>query len=95
MVIIAAGDISEYALVTLQADGWKVMQVDPVQNPSMRDDGKYPERFWAVYTKLHVFGMAQYDTGTPALPHVVLGMSDNDSHVWTIIAPTRSKGSQE
>jgi hypothetical protein len=62
-VVIAAGDVSEYATVTLQADGWVVHKVEAVSNPSMRDDGKFPARFWAVYSKLYVFGLTEYEKG--------------------------------
>lgn len=63
MVVLAAGDISEYATLTLQADGWTVHQVDAVDNPSTRGDGSYPDRFYAVYSKLHVFGLQKYEKG--------------------------------
>lgn len=63
MVVLAAGDISEYATLTLKADGWYVHQVDAVDNPGMRGDGKFPERFYAVYSKLHVFGLQKYEKG--------------------------------
>lgn len=62
-VVLAAGDVSEYATLTLQADGWLVHKVEAVNNPSMRDDGKFPTRFWAVYSKLHVFGLTEYEKG--------------------------------
>jgi hypothetical protein len=67
-VVLAAGDVSEYAILTLEADGWIVRQVQAVRNPSMRDDGKYPARFWAVYSKLHVFGLTEYDKGEHCVP---------------------------
>jgi alpha-N-acetylglucosamine transferase len=63
MVVITAGGISDYAKLTLRNDGWIVQEVEAVQNPSMRDDGQYPARFWAVYTKLNVFNMVEYDKG--------------------------------
>lgn len=63
-MVLAAGDISEFATQTLQADGWSVHQVDAVENPSMRGDGSYPERFYAVYSKLYVFGLQKYEKGT-------------------------------
>ena len=63
MVVITAGEVSEYARGTLVADGWKVKEVEPVLNPNMRDDGQFPARFWAVYTKLNVFNMSEYKKG--------------------------------
>ena len=68
MVVMAAGSVSEYTTETLQKDGWKVHRVEAVQNPNMRDDGKYPARFWAVYTKLNVFNLIQYRKGASAAP---------------------------
>lgn len=62
MVVLAAGDISEYATLTLQADGWNVQQVEAVDNPG-KEDGTYPERFYAVYSKLYVFGLQKYEKG--------------------------------
>jgi hypothetical protein len=61
--VLAAGVLSDYAVETLQMDGWLVRDVPAVQNPSMRDDGKFPARFHAVYSKLHVFGMTEYEKG--------------------------------
>jgi hypothetical protein len=63
MVVITIGDISEYSKTTLLNDGWRVREVETVQNPSMRDDGHYPARFWAVYTKINVFNMTEYRKG--------------------------------
>lgn len=65
MVVIVAGDLSDYATKTLELDGWKVFKAETLENPNMRDDGKYPPRFWAVYTKLNVFNMVQYEKGAP------------------------------
>lgn len=62
-VVLVAGEVSEYATMTLKEDGWIVRPVDAVDNPSMRDDGKFPARFWAVYSKLHVFGLTDYEKG--------------------------------
>lgn len=61
--MIAAGEISEFAKRTLEVDGWQVLPATTVQNPNMRDDGEYPARFWAVYTKITVFNMLEYDKG--------------------------------
>jgi hypothetical protein len=63
MVVIAAGETSEFAKRTLELDGWQVLPATTVQNPNMRDDGKYPARFWAVYTKIIVFNMLDYEKG--------------------------------
>jgi hypothetical protein len=63
MVAITAGDLPDHAAKTLTKDGWKVHSVDAVQNPNMRDDRKYPARFWAVYTKLNVFNLVNYEKG--------------------------------
>ena len=57
----------------MEADGWLVRKVEAVNNPSMRDDGKFPARFWAVYSKLHVFGLTEYQKGVLLQQH----------HVWT------------
>lgn len=67
MVAITAGGLSEFASETLRLDGWRVKEVDTVMNPNTRDDGKYPARFWAVYTKLNVFNLVEYEKGAPEL----------------------------
>lgn len=63
MVVIAAGQLSQYAVDTLTKDGWIVKVADPVDNPNTRDDHQFPARFYAVYTKLNVFNMVEYETG--------------------------------
>lgn len=62
-VVIITGDFSQSAIRTLELDGWLVHKAQTVQNPRKRDDGQYPARFWAVYTKLNVFGLTQYHKG--------------------------------
>mmetsp|Transcript_12654 Transcript_12654/g.35603 ORF Transcript_12654/g.35603 Transcript_12654/m.35603 type:complete len:654 (-) Transcript_12654:245-2206(-) len=65
MVALVTG-ISSSSQQTLAQDGWIVKPVDLVQNPGTGPTKKgragYPPRFWAVYTKLLVFGLTEYST---------------------------------
>ena len=72
MVAITTGGLPASDVKTLKKDGWKVHSVKAVQNPNMRDDRKYPARFWAVYTKLNVFNLVQYSKGAQSVHSQVL-----------------------
>jgi hypothetical protein len=71
LVAIVTDDVSDGAASTLSGDGWRVVRTPPVPNPGTRpgasgrapSKGGYPQRFWAVYTKLLVFNMTEYSTG--------------------------------
>jgi hypothetical protein len=64
MVVLLAGPISAAASRTLSLDGWIVRHVDVLPNPGRGpQQGGFPARFWAVYTKLEVFALEQYSKG--------------------------------
>lgn len=75
LVVIIAGEIHPKHVKSLEMDGWRVKPVDAIANPgrwtfsSERLDeqpdykAKYPERFWAVYTKLLIFNLTEYEQG--------------------------------
>lgn len=64
MVVLVAGPISAAASRTLSLDGWIVRHVDVLPNPGRGpQQGGFPARFWAVYTKLEVFALEQYSKG--------------------------------
>lgn len=55
------------------------VQVDAVQNPGLwtgTASGSFPPRFWAVYTKLLVFNLTQYERGT--------GLRDEHALSWAM-----------
>eukprot|EP00899_Mesostigma_viride_P022103 jgi/Mesvir1/3077/Mv12057-RA.2 len=55
VVITTSSSLATISL--LQADGWIVKRVMTLQNPN----AGHPRRFWAVYTKLLVFNLTEYD----------------------------------
>lgn len=66
LLALVTGNVSQASLDTLRSDGWVVQQVEAVQNPgrwTQAASRRFPPRFWAVYTKLLVFNLTQYDTG--------------------------------
>ncbi|CAD7695590.1 unnamed protein product [Ostreobium quekettii] len=61
-VVLVTGDISQTSLKTLASDGWRVKKVETVSNPAKGPHpGGFPKRFWAVYTKLSIFNMVEYE----------------------------------
>lgn len=72
LVVLVAGPLSRDSEDTLVNEGWTVRHVDPIRNPGMWRLGNggggggqpaFPPRFWAVYTKLAIFNMTEYEKG--------------------------------
>lgn len=64
-VLMVAGELSPPSQATLTADGWILQPVPTIHNPGTwtRGDGRaFPQRFWAVYSKLALFNLTQYET---------------------------------
>lgn len=65
---LVTGNVSQAAIDTLRGDGWRVRQVATVHNPgrwTQPSRHKFPARFHAVYTKLLIFNMTEYERGAP------------------------------
>ena len=68
-MLLCTEDISPAAQNVLAADGWDVRLVPTISNPGRwsrpapRQAAKYPAHFWAVYTKLHIFNLVEYERG--------------------------------
>jgi inositol phosphorylceramide glucuronosyltransferase 1 len=64
LVVIVTNDVSDEAQHTLSLDGWRVKRVEAVHNPgtwSQSGGGTgFPQKFWAVYTKLQIFNLVEY-----------------------------------
>lgn len=62
LVVVVTEELSKKSEETLTRDGWKVKRVPTVMNPGRGpQDGKgYPDKFYAVYTKLYIFQMTEY-----------------------------------
>jgi hypothetical protein len=64
MLALLAGPVSDLAERTLALDGWLTRRVAVLPNPGRGPQPSgYPPRFWAVYTKLEVFALEQYQRG--------------------------------
>ncbi|CAD7702913.1 unnamed protein product [Ostreobium quekettii] len=62
LVVLVTGNILPTSIETLMSDGWIVKRVDTVFNPAKGPHpGGFPQRFWAVYTKLSIFNLVEYD----------------------------------
>ena len=76
-MLLCTKDVSPEAQRLLASDGWDVRLVPTVPNPgkwSWSDANhapSYPKNFWAVYTKLHIFNLTEYERGAFS-PLVVL-----------------------
>ena len=66
LVCLVTHGTSSVAMALLRADGWRVIPVAPVANPATGPLAHFrhgfPARFWAVYTKLLIFNLTQYET---------------------------------
>ena len=65
-MVLTAGDLSVDGEDTLVNEGWEVRRVAPIRNPGLWTGSsakRYPPRFWAVYTKLLIFNLTDYNTG--------------------------------
>lgn len=67
LVVLIAGPLSIDSEDTLVNEGWNVRHVDAIRNPGMwhtsgagTTQQTFPPRFWAVYTKLAIFNMTEY-----------------------------------
>ncbi|MGH9892852.1 MAG: hypothetical protein ACREA0_12850, partial [bacterium] len=54
---MVTSDVSTEARVRLRAQGWELVDVDPIENPSADTVQLYP-RFAKTFTKLRAFGLA-------------------------------------
>jgi hypothetical protein len=66
LVVLAAGELSVDGEDTLVNEGWEVRRVTPINNPGTWTGSsakRFPPRFWAVYTKLLIFNLTDYNTG--------------------------------
>eukprot|EP00890_Picochlorum_soloecismus_P001770 jgi/Picsp_1/2594/NSC_00825-R1_plant glycogenin-like starch initiation protein 6 len=65
MVALVTRQVSREMQDTLRLDGWEVRRVEEVENPGQWEQGnaagRFPRRFWAVYTKLLVFSLDEYE----------------------------------
>ncbi|KAL6776672.1 PGSIP6 [Auxenochlorella protothecoides x Auxenochlorella symbiontica] len=64
VAVVVGSHVSDLSKNVLRKDGWIVHEVDAVQNPGLwtgTASGSFPPRFWAVYTKLLVFNLTQYE----------------------------------
>ena len=66
LVVLVTGNVSSSTVETLRSDGWRVRPVGTIQNPgrwTQTSRHKFPARFWAVYTKLLIFNLTEYERG--------------------------------
>lgn len=65
MIALVTRQVSREMQETLRLDGWEVRRVEEVENPGQWEQGnaagRFPKRFWAVYTKLMVFSLDEYE----------------------------------
>lgn len=62
-VLLVVGEWPDARLKTLRNDGWRVKHVKPVDNPALdthMSNGINP-KFWAVYTKLRIYTLTEYE----------------------------------
>ena len=65
-MVLTAGELSVDGEDTLVNEGWEVRRVAPINNPgtwTSTSGKRFPPRFWAVYTKLLIFNLTDYNTG--------------------------------
>ena len=71
LVLLCTEDVSPAAREVLSSDGWEVRLVAAIPNPgrwsraSGHRKSRFPARFWAAYTKLHLFNLTEYERGDP------------------------------
>ena len=71
LVLLCTQDISHASQKLLASDGWDVRVVPTIVNPGQWSRAKmfnrrapnFPTHFWAVYTKLHIFNLVEYERG--------------------------------
>ena len=103
LVVLAAGELSVDGEDTLVNEGWEVRRVTPIDNPGTWTGSsakRFPPRFWAVYTKLLIFNLTEYNTGAqrPLTPLRLCvhgqthGVSSTSDRRWPVDNHTRLTG---
>lgn len=61
--MVIGDQVSESNVRLVASDGWKVVRVGAIQNPGRWTNAHraFPPRFWAVYTKLLVWNLTDYE----------------------------------
>lgn len=89
-VVLVTASVSVESQRQLFRDGWVLWNVATVPNPGLwgRGEGqRFPPRFWAVYTKLLIFNLTNYDTSTARGSVVLPGARPSPLHPRAVYEP--------